>query len=99
MMLGSGDPTPYDMPVLVALCLLAALMLVGCIVGQEWQSLSATMVRWGAVILAVLIVAAVLSLTSTTSGAVGAGRLMTVWPAALSIVVLFLIWSWRIGHF
>lgn len=35
MMLGSGDPTPYDMPALVALCLLAALMPVGCIVGQE----------------------------------------------------------------
>ncbi len=33
MTLGSGDPTPYDMPALVALGLLAALMLVGCIVG------------------------------------------------------------------
>lgn len=57
------------------------------------------MVRWGAVILAVLIVAAVLILTPTTSGAVGAGRLMTLWPAALLTVGLFLIWSWRIGHF
>ena len=99
MMLGSGDPTPYDMPALAALCLLAALMLVGCIVGQEWQSLSATVVRRGAVILALLIMAAVLSLTPTTSGAVGAGRLMTVWPAAVLTVGLFLIWSWRIGHF
>ena len=99
MMLGSGDPTPYDMPALVALCLLASLMLVGCIMGQEWQSLSATMVRRGAVILAVLILAAVLILTPTTSGIVGAGRLMTVWPAALLTVVLFLIWSRRIGHF
>ena len=99
MMLGSGDPTPYDMPVLVVLCLLAALMLVGCIVGQEWQSLSATVVRWGAVILAVFIVAGVLIITPTISGIVGAGRLLTLWPAALSIVALFLIWSWRIGHF
>lgn len=99
MMLGSGDPTPYDMPALVALCLLAALMLVGCIMGQEWQSLSATMVRRGAVILAVLILAAVLILTPTTSGIVGAGRLVTLWPAALSIVALFLLWSWRVGRF
>lgn len=99
MMLGSGDPTPYDMPALVVLCLLAALMLVGCIVGQEWQSLSATVVRRGALILTVLLVAALLILTPTTSGAVGAGRLVTLWPAALSIVAFFLIWSWRIGHF
>lgn len=99
MMLGSGDPTPYDMPVLVALCLLAALMLVGCILGQEWQSLSATVVRRGALILTVLLVAALLILTPTTFGAVGAGRLITVWPAAFVTVVLFLIWSWRIGEF
>ena len=99
MMLGSGDPTPYDMPALVVLCLLAALMLVGCIMGQEWQSLSATVVRWGDVILALLILAVVLIVTPATSGIVGAGRLVTLWPAALSIVALFLIWSWRIGHF
>jgi hypothetical protein len=99
MMLGSGDPTPYDMPALMVLCLLAALMLVGCVLGQEWQSLLATVVRWGAVILAVFIVAGVLIITPTISGIVGAGRLLTLWPAALSIVAFFLIWSWRIGHF
>jgi hypothetical protein len=99
MMLGSGDPTPFDEYALIALCLLATALLVGCILGPRWVSKSATLLRWGAAMLATLIFAAVLVLTPTTSGIVATGRLLTLWPAAIAVAVLFLIWSWRLGHF
>ena len=99
MMLGSGDPTPFDGYALFALCLLATILLVGCILGPRWLSHSATLVRWGATILAALIVAAVLIVTPTTNGIVAAGRLLTLWPAASAVAALFLVWSWRLGHF
>jgi hypothetical protein len=54
--------------------------------------------RRGAMGLAVLLLGAVLIITPTTSGTVGAGRLLTLFPAAAAVAVLFLIWSWRIGH-
>ena len=98
-MLGSGDPTLFDGYALLALCLLAITLLVGCIVGLRWVSYAATLVRYGATISAALIVAAVLILTPTISGVVSAGRLVTLWPAAIAVAVLFLVWSWRIGHF
>ena len=98
-MIGSGDPTPFDGYALVALCLLAAALLVGCVLGPRWSSSTANFVRWGALCLAVAIMSAVFMITPTMSGTVGAGRLLTLWPAALTAVVLFLLWSWRIGHF
>ena len=99
MMTGSGDPTPFDGYALLALCVLAAALLVGCILGPRWGSAMATGVRWGALCLAIAVTAAVLILTPTMSGVVGAGRLLTLWPAAITAVVLFLVWSWRLGHF
>ena len=99
MLLGSGDPTPYDAYALAALCALAATLFVGCILGPKWVSHSATLLRWGATVLAAGIVAAVLIFTPTTSGIVGAGRMLTLLPAAVAVAVLFFVWSWRVGHF
>lgn len=98
MMLGSGDPTPYDMLALIALCILALALLVGCIMGPAWPAPSANLVRRGAMILAALILGAVLVVTPTTNGIVGAARLLTLWPAALANAILFAIWSWRAGQ-
>lgn len=99
MMTGSGDPTPFDGYALVALCLLVTALLVGCVLGPRWASSAATIVRWGALGLAIVIISTVLVLTPTMSGIVGAGRLFALWPAAIAAVVLFLVWSWRLGHF
>ena len=99
MMLGSGDPTPFDGYALFALCLLAAFLLIGCVLGSRWTSSAAMLLRWGALGLAVLVLGAVLIITPTTSGTVGAGRVLTLYPAAVTVVVLFLAWSWRSGRF
>jgi hypothetical protein len=99
MMLGSGDPTPLDGYALLALCLLAITLLVGCILGPRWVSPAATVIRYGAMLVTALIVAGVLILTPTTSGIVSAGRIVTLWPAAIAASVLFLAWSWRLGNF
>lgn len=97
-MLGSGNPTPYDIPALIALCVLALVLLVGCFLGSAWPVSSANFVRRGAMILAALILGAVLVATPTTGGIVGAARLLTLWPAALANAILFAIWSWRAGQ-
>jgi hypothetical protein len=99
MMLGSGNPTPFDEYALVALCVLATALLVGCILGPRWVSQSATVVRWGALVLATLIVAALLVVTPSSAAVVAAGRLFTLWPATIAVIFLFLVWSWRLGHF
>ncbi len=99
MMLGSGDPTPLDFYAMVAICTMAVTLLFGCVLGPSWITNSAALVRWGATILALVVFISVQFVTPTMSGAVGAGRLITLWPAAFSVVVLFLVWSWRIGHF
>ena len=98
-MLGSGDPTPFDWYATVTICLLAATLFFGCILGTNWESTSSNLFRWGATITALLVFVSVLVITPTTSGAVGAGRLITLWPAVFTLVILFFVWSWRIGHF
>lgn len=98
MILGSGNPTPYDLYALAALCLLALVLLVGAIVGPGWVSGMAPLVRRGAVLLALLVMAVVLFVTPTANGIVGAGRLLTLWPALAACLVFFLIWSWRSGR-
>jgi hypothetical protein len=98
MILGSGNPTPYDLHALVALCLLALVLLIGAVVGPNWVSGLAPLLRRGAALAALLIMAAVFFLTPTTNGIVGAGRLLTLWPAFAACIVFFLIWSWRSGR-
>ena len=97
-MLGSGDPTPYDSDALVLLGALAVVLLFGAIAGANWVSAWAGYVRWGAMLTALTIFSVVHLVTPTANGIVGAGRMLTIWPAAFGCVVLFLVWSWRIGH-
>ena len=99
MMLGSSDPTPFDAYAMVALWAMAVVLVVGCILGPRWASHWASMVRWGVAVLSVLILAAVFMVTPTTNGMVGAGRMLTLLPAAAAVAVLFLVWCWRIGRF
>jgi hypothetical protein len=98
LIIGSGNPTPYDLHALVVLCGLALVLLVGAIFGSSWSSGMATLVRWGTVIAAVLIMGAVFLLTPSTSGIIGAARLLTLWPALAACIVFFLIWTWRSGR-
>ena len=98
MILGSGNPTPYDLYALAALCLLALILLLGAIFGPGWASGLASAVRWGSAVLAVAIMVTVLLVTPTTDGIVGAGRLLTLWPALATCIVFFLVWSWRVAR-
>ncbi len=97
-MLGSGNPTPLDGYAMVVLCSLALVLLVGCMVGPRWIAGAADACRWGALLLSMAMFAAVLVITPTTTAIVGAGRLLTLYPAAAAVTLLFLGWSWRIGH-
>ena len=98
-MLGAGNPTPLDGYAVVALCVLAAILLFGFLIGPKWTSNIANWVRWGALVLSAVVLVAVLLVTPTTSGIIGAGRMLSLYPAAIAVVVLFLAWCWRIGHF
>jgi len=97
-MLGSGNTTPYDFSVLIALGALAIVLLAGCVLGQSWPAPSGTFVRRGAIILALLLVAAVYVVTPSPSGIEGAARMLTLWPALGVNALLFAIWSWRVGQ-
>ena len=96
-MLGSGNPTPYDVPAIIALALLGLLLLAGTILGPHWSSEAATLTRWSAFGISLLILALVHRLTPTTNGIIGAGRLITLWPAFAANMVLFALWTWRVG--
>lgn len=98
-MLGSGNPTPHDGYAVFALCAMAAFLLFGFALGPRWTGSLATWLRWGALIFSVAVLAIVLLVTPTTSGFVGAGRMLSLYPAATAVLIFFLLWSWRIGHF
>lgn len=98
-MLGSGNPTPYDGYALAILGVLAAVLLVGAVVGTRLTAAWAGHLRWGAVLASLAVLGAVLLFTPTTNAIVGAGRMLTLWPTTFGCVVFFLLWSWRIGHF
>ncbi len=96
MIIGSSNSTPYDLPATVGLCLVALVLLVGSLLGPSWTSTLATVVRWGAIVLAGIILATVHLLTPTPDGIVGAARLLMLWPTAAATLVLFLVWTWRV---
>lgn len=97
-MLGSGDPTPYDAGLVVLLLLIAAVLVVGAITTGHWSQANAALTRRGAVLLAIVATAFVLVRTPTTSGSIGAGRLISVWPAMAAAGIAYLAWSWRAGR-
>jgi hypothetical protein len=97
-MLGSGDPTPYDAALVLLLLALAVLLAAGAVTAGVWSPAAAAAVRRGAALLAVCATAVVLVRTPTTSGIVGAGRVISVWPALAAAGLAYLAWSWRAGR-
>jgi len=97
MILGSGNPTPYDLPAIGTLVLLGLILLTGTLLGPRWTSDAATLTRWSAAILSLLAFSLVHVLTPTPNGFVGAGRMITLWPAFGINVLLFAIWTWRVS--
>jgi hypothetical protein len=97
-MLGSGDPTPYDLPAAGLLVLCAAVLLAGSLLGSLWPPVLATVLRRGALLVSTVATVVVLAAWPTRSGVVGAGRLLTIWPAYAAVVVLFVAWSIRAGR-
>lgn len=97
-MLGSGNPTPFDGYAMLTLCIMALVLLTGCAAGPRWTAAWAPWVRWGALLLSLLALGIVLIVTPTTSGVTGAGRLLSLYPAAGVVGILFLAWTWRVGR-
>jgi hypothetical protein len=97
-MLGSGDPTPYDARLVVLLVVLAVVLGIGAGTAGMWSPGLAAWIRRGAVLLGLGVTAGVLVRTPTTNGIVGAGRMISVWPALGVAVVAYLVWSWRAGR-
>jgi len=97
-MLGSGNPTPYDIPLIALLVALAILLFLGAATSGSWSPMTATVVRRGAIVVAIGATAVVHIVTPTTNGIIGAARVLFVWPAIALVVIAFIVWSWRIGH-
>lgn len=97
-MLGSGDPTPFDFPLLGLLALALLAFVAGAIFGASWPPGVATGIRRGVGALALCAFVAVMLLTPTRTGSVGAGRMITIFPAFALAVILFAVWSWRAGR-
>ena len=96
-MFGSGNPTPYDIPLICLLGALAVLMFIGAASTWSWTPATATMVRRGALLLGIAATVIVHVVTPTTNGIIGAGRVLFVWPAIALAVIAYLVWSWRAG--
>lgn len=97
-MIGSGDPTPYDFPLLVLFGIVTIVLIAGTIAGSAWSPGIATTLRRGGVLFATCALAAVLVITPTKSGIVGAGRMLTIFPAFAVVVLAYLVCSWRAGR-
>jgi hypothetical protein len=97
-MIGSGDSAPYDFFAFAVLCILAVALLAGAIAGPSWVSDAATFARRGLLIAALAVMLAVYLITPTANAFDGAARFITLWPAIAANILLFAIWSWRVGH-
>jgi hypothetical protein len=96
-MLGSGNPTPYDVPLAVVLALIALLLLAGAMTASSWSPSVAAMVRRASLAVAIAAFAVVMVVTPTTNGMIGAWRVLFVWPPLGLAVIGYLVWSWRVG--
>jgi len=98
-MLGSGNPTPYDIPLVVFLVCLALLLFSGAATASSWLPTTAAVVRRGAALVAIAVTVVVVVITPTTNGIIGAWRMLSVWPALAVTMLGYLVWSWRAGSF
>ena len=97
-MFGSGNPTPYDIPLLVFLVVIAIVLFIGAGTASSWPPPTATLVRRGAMVIAIAATVLVHVVTPTTNGIMGAARMLFIWPAIALAVIGFLVWSWRAGR-
>ena len=97
-MIGSGDPTPYDFPLLVLFGIIAIVFIAGAVAGAAWPATIATSLRRGGLLFAICALAAVLVISPTQNGIIGAGRVITIWPAFAIVVITFIAFSWRAGR-
>ncbi len=97
-MIGSGDPTPYDFPLLVLFAMIAIVFVAGAIAGATWPAAIASALRRGGLLFAICALAAVLVISPTQNGIAGAGRVITIWPAFAIVVIAFIAFSWRAGR-
>jgi hypothetical protein len=98
LVIGSGDPTPFDFPLLALFAILTIVLIAGAVAGPGWHSGLATTLRRGGLVLAACALAAVLVITPTRNGIVGAGRMLTIFPAFALVALSFIAWSWRTGR-
>ena len=84
-MFGSGNPTPYDIPLICLLAALAIVMFVGAASTGSWSPATATLVRRAALLVGIAATVVVHAVTPTTNGIIGAGR------------APYVVWSWRAG--
>jgi hypothetical protein len=97
-MLGTGNPAPYDAALIALLLALALLLAIGTATAGAWQPATAAWVRRGALLLGGAATVFVFSRTPTSNGIVGAGRMLTVWPALGALLIAYVAWSWRAGR-
>jgi hypothetical protein len=95
MIIGSGNPTPYDGLVLGTLLTCGLILLTGILWGRHWEPGTAQLCRWAALLVSAAALGLLLWLSPTTNGIIGAGRLISIWPAAIANALLFAIWTWR----
>jgi hypothetical protein len=98
-MLGSGDPTPYDAGLFIALLVIVGILTAGAFTNAHWAPNVAAYTRRAAVLLAFTATAIVFLRTPGGGSFAAAGRLVTIGPALAAVVVAYLVWSWRSGRF
>lgn len=94
-MIGSGDPTPYDLPLAFLLAALGTMLFVGACVGKAWPATVANLARRGTMLLSVISTVTVLILTPVPDGIAGAGRMFLLGPAVAFAVFAYGFWAWR----
>jgi hypothetical protein len=97
-MLGSSVSTPYDEALLYLLVALALLLCIGAVSAPAWSPVPGSVVRRGAMGLALVATATVRLMTPTRDPLVGLGRLFTMWGPFAAAVLLYGVWSWRAGR-
>jgi hypothetical protein len=97
-MFGPSNSTPYDVPLLILLVALAVLLFIGAATASAWSPTSASVVRRGAIVVAIGAFVVVHVVTPTANGIIGAARMVFLWPALALTIVAFLVWGWRAGR-
>ena len=96
-MLGSGNSTPYDLPLLAILVGIALLLVIGAATPERWPDETGAWIRRVALAVATAAMIGVHMISPTSNGMIGAGRLLTLWPAYAVVILAYLVWALRVG--